>query len=106
MRVLLGIAQAILGLAILALVWAAAAAIVQDPNKLPSLGATLGRASELAASDDYRQHIAASVAVLLMGLVPAIVIGTLTGILAGMSTVLRWLLGPIFITLAAAPLVA
>lgn len=106
MRVLLGIVQAILGLAIIALAWTAAAIIVQDPNKLPSLGTTLGRAFELAASEDYRQHIAASASVLLMGLLPTIAGGILLGILAGMSTVFRWLLGPIFITLAAAPLVA
>jgi NitT/TauT family transport system permease protein len=106
MRVLLGIVQAILGLAIIALAWMVAAVIWQDPNKLPPLGTTLNRAIQLAMSDDYRQHIAASMSVLLMGLLPAIVVGILLGILAGMSTVLRWLLGPIFITLAAVPLVA
>ena len=106
MRVLLGIVQAILGLAIIALAWTVAAIIVQDPGKLPSLGTTLSRAFELARSDDYWQHIVASISVVLMGLVPTVVVGILLGILAGMSTVLRWLLGPIFITLAAAPMVA
>jgi taurine transport system permease protein len=106
MRALLGIAQAVLGLAIIALVWTAAAVIVQDPGKLPSLGTTISRAAELAATEGYRQHIAASMAIVLMGLVPAITVGILLGVLAGMSNIARWLLGPIFITLAAAPLVA
>ena len=106
MRVLFGILQAILGLAIVALAWTAAALIVQDPNKVPSLATTLDRAFQLATSDDYRQHITASTSVLLWGLLPAIAGGILLGILAGVSSVFRWLLGPIFITLAAAPLVA
>ena len=106
MRALLGILQAILGLAIVALAWMGAAAIIQDANKVPSLETTLNRALQLATSDDYRQHIAASTSVLLWGLLPAVAGGILLGILAGVSTVFRWLLGPIVITLAAAPLIA
>jgi ABC-type nitrate/sulfonate/bicarbonate transport system permease component len=106
MRALFGILQAILGLAIIALAWAGAAAILQDSNKLPSLAATLNRAFQLATSDDYRQHINASTSVLLTGLLPAVAAGIVLGIVAGISTVFRWLLGPLFITLAAAPLIA
>jgi ABC-type nitrate/sulfonate/bicarbonate transport system permease component len=102
MRALFGILQAILGLAIITLAWAGAAAILQDSNKLPSLAATLNRAFQLATSDDYRQHINASTSVLLTGVAAGIVLG----IVAGISTVFRWLLGPLFITLAAAPLIA
>jgi ABC-type nitrate/sulfonate/bicarbonate transport system permease component len=106
MRALFVILQAMLGLAIIALAWMAAAALVHDPNKLPSLEAVLNRTLQLATSDDYRQHVNASTSVLLFGLVPAIVGGVLLGWLAGISTVARWLLGPIVITLGAAPLIA
>jgi ABC-type nitrate/sulfonate/bicarbonate transport system permease component len=106
MRALFVILQAILGLAIIALAWWAAAALLQDPNRLPALDTTLNRARELATSDDYRQHIDASAAVLLWGLLPAVVGGILLGLLAGLSPVFRWLLGSVFVTLAAAPLIA
>jgi ABC-type nitrate/sulfonate/bicarbonate transport system permease component len=106
MRAFFGILQAILGLAVIALLWMAAAALWHDPSKLPSLDTALNRALELATSDDYRQHIDASTFVLLRGLLPAIVGGILLGILTGSSTAFRWLLGPVVITLAAAPLIA
>lgn len=106
MRALFVILQAILGLAVIALAWWAAAALLQDPNRLPLLDTTLDRALQLATSGDYRQHIDASAAVLLWGALPAVVGGILLGVLAGLSPVFRWLLGPLFITLAAAPLIA
>jgi ABC-type nitrate/sulfonate/bicarbonate transport system permease component len=98
--------QAILGLALIAGIWMAAATLWQDPGKLPPLPATFNRALELAASEDYRQHVNASAYVLLWGLLPAVVGGILLGLLAGISGVLRWLLGSLFITLGTAPLVA
>jgi ABC-type nitrate/sulfonate/bicarbonate transport system permease component len=88
MRALFVILQAMLGLAVIALAWMAAAALVHDPNKLPPLEAVLNRALQLATSDDYRQHVNASISILLFGLLPAIVGGILLGWLAGMSTVL------------------
>lgn len=105
MRALFVILQAILGLAVIALAWWAAAALLQDPSKLPSLEAALSRAHQLATSDEYRDHIDASTFVLLWGLLPAIVVGILVGILAGLSAVLRWVFGPLLMTLGAAPLV-
>jgi ABC-type nitrate/sulfonate/bicarbonate transport system permease component len=106
MRALYVFLQAILGLAVIAGLWMAAAALWQDPSKLPPLEATFNRVLELAASEDYRQHLEASAYVLLGGLLPAVTVGILLGLLAGLSGVLRWLLGSLFITLGAAPLVA
>jgi ABC-type nitrate/sulfonate/bicarbonate transport system permease component len=105
MRALYVFLQAILGIAIIAGLWMAAAALWQDPGKLPSLQATFDRALQLATSEDYRQHANASAHVLLWGLLPAVAVGILLGILAGISGVLRWLFGSLFITLGAAPLV-
>ena len=106
MRALFVILEAILGLVVLALLWWAVAALVQDPSKLPSLQAALSRAHQLATSEDYREHIDASVFVLFWGLMPAMVVGILVGILAGLSPILRWLFAPFLVTLGAAPLVA
>ncbi len=80
---------------------------MQDASKLPSLETTLNRALQLATSDRLSASTSTPArTVLLMGLLPAIAGGILLGFLAGMSTVFRWLLGPLFITLAAAPLIA
>jgi ABC-type nitrate/sulfonate/bicarbonate transport system permease component len=106
MRALFVVLQAMLGLAVIALAWIVAAALLHDPNKLPSLGVALNRALQLVESDDYRQHVSASISVLLLGLLPAIVVGIPLGVLAGVSVVSRWLIGPIVITLGAAPLIA
>lgn len=106
MRALYTIMQAILGIVLIALIWWAAAAFWQDPNKLPSPEATLKRAFELATSDSYREQVGASVSVLLWGLLPAMIVGVLVGILAGLSAVCRWLFGPLLMTLGTAPLIA
>ena len=106
MRVLYVVLQAIIGLAIIAVAWIAASVVIQDANKLPALGTVVNRAIELATSDGYREHIDASTSVLLMGLLPAVAGGILFGIIAGVSPVFRWLLGPLFVALAAVPLIA
>jgi ABC-type nitrate/sulfonate/bicarbonate transport system permease component len=98
--------QAILGVALIALAWWAAAAFLQDPNKLPLPPAAFNRALQLATSEEYRQHIDASVLIVLGGLLPAIAGGILVGVLAGISSASRWLLGPLFVTLGTAPLIA
>ncbi len=105
MRVLYVVLQAIIGLAIIAVAWIAASVVVQDANKLPALGTVVNRALELATSDSYREHVNASTSVLLLGLLPAIAGGILFGFIAGVSPVFRWLLGPLFVTLAAVPLI-
>lgn len=106
MRALYVILQAILGLAVIALAWWALAALLQNANTLPPFMTALNRALQLAASDEYRPHASASAWVLLLGLLPAIVGGILLGMLAGSSTAFRWLLGPLFVTLGAVPLIA
>jgi len=106
MRVLYVVLQAIIGLAIIAVAWIVASVVVQDANKLPALGTVVNRALELATSDSYREHVNASTSVLLLGLLPAIAAGILFGFIAGVSPVFRWLFGPLFVTLAAVPLIA
>jgi NitT/TauT family transport system permease protein len=106
MRVLYVGLQAIIGLAIIAVAWIAASVIIQDSSRLPALGTVVNGAIELATSDGYREHINASTSLLLRGPLPAIVVGILLGFIAGMSPVFRWLLGPLFVTLAAVPLIA
>jgi ABC-type nitrate/sulfonate/bicarbonate transport system permease component len=106
MRALYVFLQAILGIAVIAGLWMAAAALWQEPSKLPPLQTTFDRALQLATSEDYRQHVNASAHILLWGLLPAVAVGILLGVLAGISGVLRWLFGSLFITLGAAPLVA
>ncbi|MBX9777215.1 MAG: hypothetical protein K2Y71_22800 [Xanthobacteraceae bacterium] len=106
MRAFNVILQTIVGFAIIALAWWAAAALLQDPSKLPAPVPVFDRAIQLATSDDYRAHLDATTLVLLGGLLPAIAGGILLGVLAGISGVLRWLLGPLFVTLGTAPLIA
>jgi NitT/TauT family transport system permease protein len=106
MRALYVVLQAIIGLAIIAVAWIAASVVIQDANKLPALGTVVNRAIELATSDSYREHVSTSTSVLLRGLLPAIAGGILFGFIAGVSPVFRWLLGPLFVTLAAVPLIA
>jgi ABC-type nitrate/sulfonate/bicarbonate transport system permease component len=106
MRAFNVVLQAILGLTVIALAWWATAGFLQDPNKLPLPATALNRAIQLATSDDYRQHVDASTLILLGGVLPAIAGGILLGVLAGISGVLRWLIGPLFVTLGTAPLIA
>jgi ABC-type nitrate/sulfonate/bicarbonate transport system permease component len=106
MRVLHVVLQAIIGLAIIAVAWIAASVVIQDTNRLPALGTVVNRAIELATSDAYWEHINASTSILLRGLLPAIVGGILFGIIAGLFAPFRWLLGPLFVALAAVPLIA
>jgi ABC-type nitrate/sulfonate/bicarbonate transport system permease component len=101
-RVLL---QAVLGLLLIGAIWTAAAAIVQDP-RVPMPEAILDQILLLAASDDYLRHVSASTSVLLYGLLPGIVAGVTIGLIAGVSRPLRWIVGPLIVTLAAAPLIA
>lgn len=106
MRALNVILQAILGLAVIVLAWWGTAAFLQDPNRLPLPPAVFSRVLQLATSEEYRQHVDASILIVLGGLLPAIAGGILVGVLTGISGVSRWLLGPLFVTLGSAPLVA
>src|SRR5262249_4403739 len=97
--------QAIIGLILIAVIWMIAAAVTDSVVRLPGLGVVIGKAIELAGSEDYARHVAESGSELLNGLGPALVIGILLGLLAGLSGAVRWLVGPFAIALAAAPLV-
>jgi NitT/TauT family transport system permease protein len=97
--------QAIIGIVVIAVIWMIAAAVVDNTVRLPTLGAVIAKAVELAGSEDYARHVSESGSDLLKGLVPALATGILLGLLAGFSGVARWLVGPVAVTLAAVPLV-
>src|SRR5262249_28847631 len=79
--------------------------VISDPIRLPPLGAVVAKAIEVAFSDDYLRHIEESGTALVLGLGPALLVGVVLGVAARLSSGLRWLIGPIAIALAAAPLV-
>jgi NitT/TauT family transport system permease protein len=62
------------------------------------------KALALAPSPDYLRHATESGTALLYGLLPALIVGVLLGVMAGSS--LRWLVGPLAVTLGSAPLIA
>ncbi len=97
--------QALLGLALIALAWTAAAAFMQN-SRVPMPGPIVDRIRELVASDDYLEHVRASVAVMTGGLLPGLAAGVVFGLLAARSRLMRWIFGPLIVTLAAAPLIA
>jgi ABC-type nitrate/sulfonate/bicarbonate transport system permease component len=97
--------EAILGLAIIAVVWVVATPMVDSAIKLPSLPAVLQKVVELAPSDDYLRHFGDSSSALMLGLLPALLAGVFLGMIAGMSRATRFLFGPFAVTLGAAPLV-
>jgi NitT/TauT family transport system permease protein len=95
--------QAIVGLVVIAAVWFVAAIAISDPLRLPAPPIVFARALDLAASDEYLRHLTESLTALLFGLAPALVVGVVLGFLArGM----RWILGPLVVVLAAAPVLA
>jgi ABC-type nitrate/sulfonate/bicarbonate transport system permease component len=97
--------QAIIGLALVGVIWVIAAIVINDPIRLPMPGGALAKAIELATSADYFRHIEESGTALVFGLTPALIAGVLLGVLARVSPGMRWLIGPFAIVLAAAPLV-
>lgn len=106
MRFVETLLQAAIGFAIVAVAWWLAAWRV-DTLLLPGPVAVTSKALELLSADAFREHMWASLTVLLFGLAPALALGLLIGALAGASTVMRWLLiGPVTLAVAAAPLVA
>jgi NitT/TauT family transport system permease protein len=98
--------QAIIGLAVIGLVWTIAALMIGDPIRLPPLDTAVSKALELAASEDYHRHVEESGTALVLGLAPALLAGALLGALARVSPPMRWLIGSPALALAAAPLVA
>src|SRR5262245_10942639 len=96
--------QAVIGLAIVGLIWVIAAPVIGDPVRLPPLGPVIAKAVELASSADYHRHIEESGTALVLGLAPALLAGIVLGVIARLSSSMRWLIGPIASALAAAPL--
>ena len=95
----------IVGLAIIALAWEAAALAIDSPTKLPAMSVVINKAIALTQSADYMRHVSDSGTALLYGLVPAVLGGVLLGLMAESSTGIRVLVGPLAVTLGAAPLI-
>jgi len=105
MRFVATLLQAVIGLALIALIWWGAASLQGAPaGPFPGPAEVVNKTAELLAADAFQQHAWASLAVLLYGLVPALLVGIVIGAAARASTAARWLFGPLVVTLAAAPL--
>ena len=96
----------VLGLALIALGWQAAALLIDSPTRLPAMTVVVNKAITLVQSADYIRHATDSGTALLYGLVPAMIGGILLGMMADASAGIRLLVGPLAVTLGAAPLVA
>jgi ABC-type nitrate/sulfonate/bicarbonate transport system permease component len=94
------------GLALIALGWQVAALMIDSPVRLPAMIVVVNKAVALAQSADYIRHATDSGTALLYGLLPAVIGGILLGMMADASAGMRLLVGPLAITLGAAPLVA
>src|SRR5262244_2373806 len=97
--------ETVIGLILIAVIWVIAAVVVNDPVRLPNLPAVLSKVIQLSENPDYQRHVVESVSALALGLPAALVVGVGVGLIAGLSPGLRWLLGPLVVVLAAAPMV-
>ncbi len=95
-----------IGLAVVGLLWEAAAWVIDTPTRLPAMSVVLRKALALAPSPDYMRHATESGTALLYGLLPALIGGVLLGVMTSGSPAIRWLIGPLAVTLGGAPLVA
>jgi len=95
----------LVGLAIVALAWEAAALLIDSPTKLPAMSAVVRRAIALAPSADYMRHATDSGTALLYGLLPALIGAVVLGMMAETSSGIRLLVGPLAVTLGSAPLI-
>lgn len=102
--------ETVVGLVVVAILWAIAAPIAVSygapPFAVPSPGPVLLQAYDLLASADFRRHLLASIAVFGQGFGPGVVAGVVIGLAARYSAALRWVFGPLIVTIAAAPLIA
>jgi ABC-type nitrate/sulfonate/bicarbonate transport system permease component len=96
----------LVGLALIALGWEVAARLMDNPTRLPSMIVVVNKAITLAQSADYIRHATDSGMALLYGLMPAVIGAILLGMMADASSGIRLLVGPLAVTLGAAPLVA
>jgi ABC-type nitrate/sulfonate/bicarbonate transport system permease component len=96
----------LVGLALIALGWEVAARLMDNPTRLPAMIVVVNRALALAQSADYMRHASDSATALLYGLLPAVIGGILLGMMADASAGIRLLIGPLAVTLGAAPLIA
>jgi ABC-type nitrate/sulfonate/bicarbonate transport system permease component len=96
----------LVGLALIAVTWQVAALLIDSPTRLPAMTLVVAKALALAQSADYMRHASDSATALLYGLLPAVIGGILLGMMADASAGIRLLIGPLAVTLGAAPLVA
>src|SRR5262245_26996542 len=69
------------------------------------MSVVVNRAIALTQSADYMRHVSDSGTALLYGLVPAVLGAILLGLMAESSSGIRVLVGPLAVTLGAAPLI-
>jgi NitT/TauT family transport system permease protein len=96
----------LVGLALIAAGWEVAARLMDNPTRLPAMLVVVNKAITLAQSPDYIRHATDSGMALLYGLLPALIGAILLGMMADASSGIRLLVGPLAVTLGAAPLVA
>jgi NitT/TauT family transport system permease protein len=96
----------LVGLALIAAGWEVAARLMDNPTRLPAMLVVVNKAIALAQSPDYIRHATDSGMALLYGLLPALIGAILLGMMADASSGIRLLVGPLAVTLGAAPLVA
>ena len=96
----------LVGLALIAAAWEVAARLMDNPTRLPAMLVVVNKAITLAQSADYIRHATDSGMALLYGLLPAMIGAILLGMMAEASSGIRLLVGPLAVTLGAAPLVA
>jgi NitT/TauT family transport system permease protein len=96
----------LVGLALIAAGWEVAARLMDNPTRLPAMLVVVNKAITLAQSADYIRHATDSGMALLYGLLPALIGAILLGMMAEASSGIRLLVGPLAVTLGAAPLVA
>jgi ABC-type nitrate/sulfonate/bicarbonate transport system permease component len=94
------------GLVLVALAWQAAAIVIDSPTRLPAMTVVVNKAIALAQSADYIRNATDSGTALLYGLLPALISAIFLGMMADASSGIRLLVGPLAVTLGAAPLVA
>jgi NitT/TauT family transport system permease protein len=93
------------GLALIAAGWEVAARLIDSPTRLPAMLVVVNKAITLAQSAEYIRQATDSGTALLYGLLPAMIGAILLGMMADASTGIRLLVGPLAVTLGAAPLV-
>jgi NitT/TauT family transport system permease protein len=102
--------QAVIGIGVILVLWAIAAPLAVTRGfatfMAPSPVQVISKAIELSGNDVFRQHLWTSLVAFGQGVVPALFGGIAVGIAMRTSDGLRWVLGSLVVTVAAAPVIA